>query len=81
MIKCSPKKCAFCNQGVCVNRNIKIEGLFARSKKGTFCLSFKNEDDLNSIIPSISSNDNKLIRCDANYCKHNKRKRCIFYGK
>ena len=40
-ISCSAKNCAYNKNMACYKGRINVEGLFSRSKLGTFCESFK----------------------------------------
>ena len=41
-INCDACKCGYNSSGRCMKGEIDVEGLFAKSKVGTFCQSYKN---------------------------------------
>lgn len=79
-VDCNARTCGYndCNQ--CNKRNIDVEGLFAKSKIGTFCQSFKNPHDSNVLMKEIAremtSDNNIQVSCSANYCAFNKDNYC-----
>mgnify|MGYP004623455753 CR=1 FL=1 len=81
-VNCSAKTCGYNDCSLCNKKNIDIEGLFAKSKIGTFCQSFKNPHDSNILLKEIASemtteNNTKIsVSCSANYCKYNKENYC-----
>lgn len=80
-IKCSAQNCGYNKNKFCNKQSIKFEGLFAKSKLGTFCQSFQNPHDsvafqnemADEMFENIKPQDeNKsYIGCSANYCVHN----------
>lgn len=84
-IKCNATACGFNKERYCNKKMIKMEGLFSRSKMGTFCQSFKNTMLDNITREELASDmhstivDDKMdvsISCSANYCVHNKNDKC-----
>jgi hypothetical protein len=85
-ISCSAKNCAYNKNMACYKHKINVEGLFSRSKLGTFCESFKTpkekvifETEFASDMQSeaLSALETKTeITCSANYCLYNKNSRC-----
>lgn len=84
-IKCNATACGYNKNRVCNKKMIKVEGLFSRSKLGTFCQSFKNamldstsmEEMASEMYDTISTEPVGVsICCSANYCVHNKNDRC-----
>lgn len=74
-IKCNAKTCGYNDNLYCSKKKIDVEGLFAKSKVGTFCQSFKNAHD-NPNIKAEMANEMSLenqanIGCSANYCVFN----------
>ena len=54
--------CGYNENCKCAKKHINVEGLFAKSKIGTFCQSFKNT---------------VKVMCSANYCVHNENNECV----
>ena len=80
-IKCSALKCGYNENNTCHKKNIKVEGLFSRSKLGTFCQSFRNPIDetlfKEEMADEMSLDEHKVkIGCTANYCIYNKDNYC-----
>ena len=85
-ISCSAKNCAYNKNMACYKHKINVEGLFSRSKLGTFCESFKTpkerqmfETEFGSEMQSekLESFETKTeVSCSANYCLYNKNSRC-----
>lgn len=81
-IKCSAKNCGYNKECYCNKQNVKVEGLFSRSKLGTFCQSFRNPIDSSEFKEEMASEmceDGELktnIGCSANYCEFNKENYC-----
>lgn len=84
-IKCSAQACGYNKNRICNKKRIKVEGLFSRSKLGTFCQSFKNtmtehvtkEEIAQDMFDSIIDEPiDVIISCSANYCVHNKNAKC-----
>ena len=71
----------------CYKGKINVEGLFSRSKLGTFCESFKTpkermvyETELGSDMQNenLEAFETKTeIKCSANYCYYNQNNRCV----
>jgi hypothetical protein len=85
-ISCSAKNCAYNKNMACYKGRINVEGLFSRSKLGTFCESFKTprerqlfEMELGSDMQSdsLEAFETKTdVTCSANYCVFNKNNKC-----
>lgn len=80
-IKCLASNCGFNQNSHCHKKHIKVEGLFSRSKLGTFCQSFRNPVDENmfkeEMAEEIFDDENGVrIGCSANYCIYNKDNYC-----
>ncbi len=84
-VKCSAVSCGYNKNRYCNKENLKVEGLFSRSKLGTFCQSFKNIGDSASYAAEMAEEQfNNLntemnevyISCSANYCSYNESSRC-----
>ena len=81
-IKCSAHHCGFNKNNECQKKHIKVEGLFSRSKLGTFCQSFRNPVDTSLFEEEMATemlndnNDKIKIGCSANYCIYNKDNYC-----
>lgn len=85
-ISCSAKNCAYNRDSTCYKGRINVEGLFSRSKLGTFCESFKSPKERALFEFELGSDmqDENLepvetktqIGCSANYCYFNKNNRC-----
>ena len=85
-ISCTAKNCAYNRNLSCYKSKINVEGLFSRSKLGTFCETFKTprerqlyETELGSDMQSenLESFETKTeISCSANYCYFNKNNKC-----
>ena len=80
-VSCKVAKCIYNRNSTCYKNNINIEGLFTRSRLGTFCESFRTPKEqisyrieLNSEMQSESiaplETDTK-IKCSSNYCCYN----------
>lgn len=85
-IACTAKNCAYNRDTTCYKGKINVEGLFSRSKLGTFCESFKTpkerqlfEMELGSDMQSESLEPFETrteVKCSANYCVYNKNYKC-----
>ncbi|MGM9971267.1 MAG: DUF1540 domain-containing protein [Anaeroplasmataceae bacterium] len=84
-IKCNATACGYNKERFCNKKVIKVEGLFSRSKLGTFCHSFKNtmlenitrEEIAEDMYDSIATEPMEvMISCSANYCVYNKNDYC-----
>ena len=81
-VGCKARSCGYNNNEECNKMNkIDVEGLFAKSKIGTFCQSFKNPLDSDILKAEIAKdmdvNENEInIKCSANYCKYNNENYC-----
>lgn len=82
-VKCNACNCGFNKNNECQKKTIKVEGLFSRSKLGTFCQSFRNPVDCSlfneEMAEEMLNNDENAkikIGCSANYCVYNKDNYC-----
>lgn len=80
-VDCNARTCGYNENSKCNKKNIDVEGLFAKSKIGTFCQSFKNPHNTQNLMKEIASEmtggDNVIqVSCSANYCVHNKDNYC-----
>ncbi len=80
-IKCAATNCGFNENFHCHKKHIKVEGLFSRSKLGTFCQSFRNPVDENMFKEEMADEifedeQGVVIGCSANYCIYNKDNYC-----
>ena len=86
-VSCTAKNCSYNYNSTCYKGRINVEGLFSRSKLGTFCESFKTprerqmfEAEFGSDMQSekLESFETKTeVSCSANYCVYNKNSKCI----
>lgn len=86
-VSCSACNCAYNKNDCCYKSKINVEGLFSRSKLGTFCETFKTpkerriyEMELGSDMQSTNLEPYEIktdVMCSANYCVHNKNNRCV----
>lgn len=74
-VNCNAEKCLFNRDNKCCKKHLTICGLYATNKIGTFCNSFKNK---NVYSDKIILEDVDIIKCDSNYCSHNKEGFCVF---
>lgn len=82
-IRCMATNCGFNQDKSCQKKNVKVEGVFSRSKLGTFCQSFKNplhtinfETEYANEINPIKDLNKPYLMCNANYCKYNENLSC-----
>ncbi len=79
-VSCNAKTCGYNDCSQCNKKNIDVEGLFAKSKIGTFCQSFKNPHDSQAVMKEMANemtlDSNIHVSCSANYCLHNKDNYC-----
>ncbi len=84
-ICCNANNCAYNRQNTCFKNKVNVEGLFTRSKLGTFCESFKSPNERamfefelgHEIIEDTLAEDTSTsISCSANYCYFNKNNKC-----
>lgn len=81
-INCSACNCGYNENKTCKKMQIDVEGVFAKSKIGTFCESFispTKESTLNEMAKEMFSenqNQETKINCSANYCKYNQNNIC-----
>ena len=72
-INCEACKCGYNSSGKCLKEEIDVEGLFAKSKVGTFCQSYKNlqNNPIKEMEIARELADDDLphrVNCSANYC-------------
>ena len=81
-INCKAGLCGYNENEKCMKKHINIEGLFAKSKIGTFCQSFKNPHTSSIMKAEMASeifNEKEYgtkVKCSANYCLYNKDEEC-----
>ena len=84
-IKCSAIACGYNRNRYCNKRQVNVEGLFSRSKLGTFCQSFKNAsiswktraEMAFDMYDKITDDPVEVkVACSANYCTYNKNNMC-----
>lgn len=79
-VKCNAKTCGYNSSCDCTKRFIDVEGLFAKSKIGTFCQSFKNphnnEGLKQEMAKEMSCDSTIKVSCSANYCVFNQDDYC-----
>ncbi len=81
-VNCNVKMCGYNDNCKCAKKMINIEGLFAKSKIGTFCQSFKNPHNSDILISEMAKEMSPLesavkVMCSANYCIYNQNNTCI----
>lgn len=81
-VQCNARTCGYNENSRCNKKNIDVEGLFAKSKIGTFCQSFKNPHDSLNLMKEIAQDMNTIdtaihVSCSANYCMFNKDNYCV----
>ena len=81
-VECSATTCGYNENKKCCKKNIDIEGLFAKSKIGTFCQSFKNPHNSESLMSEMANEmypgiDAIKVECSANYCAYNENNICV----
>ncbi|MBQ3253388.1 MAG: DUF1540 domain-containing protein [Acholeplasmatales bacterium] len=79
-VSCNAKTCGYNDNEYCTKKGIDVEGLFAKSKIGTFCQSFKNphgNEELRMEMANEISPESKIqVTCSANYCRYNQENLC-----
>lgn len=79
-VDCNAKTCGYNENNTCKKKQIDVEGLFAKSKIGTFCQSFinpnSNKDVKQEIANEMSVGSTTSVSCSANYCKYNEENFC-----
>lgn len=82
-INCNAKNCGYNKNNQCNKRFVKVEGLFSRSKLGTFCQSFRNpvdsslfKEEMASEMLGETEEKKTQVGCSANYCLYNKDNYC-----
>lgn len=80
-INCNAKVCGYNENSKCMKKHIDVEGLFAKSKIGTFCQSFKNPHNSDLLMSEMASEMMEesaavKVNCTANYCVHNQNNLC-----
>ncbi|MDE5856173.1 MAG: DUF1540 domain-containing protein, partial [Anaeroplasmataceae bacterium] len=53
-VNCNVKMCGYNENSKCAKKHINVEGLFAKSKIGTFCQSFKNPHNSDVLISEMA---------------------------
>ena len=81
-VSCNAQSCGYNCHRDCMKENIEVEGLFAKSKIGTFCQSFKNPHNSDTLKQEIAremtpEHEEIKVKCSANYCKYNEENICI----
>ncbi|MDE6947877.1 MAG: DUF1540 domain-containing protein [Anaeroplasmataceae bacterium] len=81
-VNCNVKMCGYNEDSKCAKKRIDIEGLFAKSKIGTFCQSFKNPHNSDILVSEMAKEMSPeaspvKVKCSANYCIHNENSECI----
>lgn len=81
-VNCNAKMCGYNENCKCCKRHIDVEGLFAKSKIGTFCQSFKNPHNSDNLMSEMARemnhSDSKIkVICSANYCMYNENNECV----
>ena len=85
-ITCTAINCSYNRSSTCYKGQINVEGLFSRSKLGTFCETFKTpkerqmfEMEFGTDMHSDEAEPFEVktnISCSANYCVFNKGNKC-----
>lgn len=82
-INCEALACAYNEGSQCQKKTVAVEGVFSRSKLGTFCQSFRNPADAKSFKEELaydylddSMKEATQIGCTANYCAYNENNHC-----
>lgn len=81
-VSCNATSCGYNEGKKCLKKHIDVEGLFAKSKIGTFCQSFKNPHNSEVLMQEIakemcSDAESIKVECTANYCAYNENNLCI----
>ncbi len=85
-VHCSATICGFNKSSYCSKKNLSVEGMFSKSKVGTFCQSFQNPNNSDllksemakDMLDDLGSEKEKIqIKCSANYCTFNSQDYCI----
>ena len=81
-VNCNVKMCGYNENSKCAKKHINVEGLFAKSKIGTFCQSFKNPHNSDILVSEIAKEmsaepSTVKVMCSANYCIHNENNECF----
>ena len=79
-VNCNARTCGYNSCDYCTKRFIDVEGLFAKSKIGTFCQSFKSpqsNDTLKQEMAKEMTHEGQIkVSCSANYCRYNQDDYC-----
>ena len=79
-IQCNAECCGYNKNKYCTKGNIDVEGLFAKSKIGTYCESFKsangNEEMKMEMASEMTPGEKTKVCCSANYCRYNSDEVC-----
>lgn len=81
-ISCNATTCGYNEGKKCAKKYVFIEGLFAKSKIGTFCQSFKNPHGSDILSAEMAKEmylnpEAVKVECSANYCRYNDNNYCI----
>ncbi|HIT49994.1 MAG TPA: DUF1540 domain-containing protein [Candidatus Pelethenecus faecipullorum] len=81
-VSCNAKSCGYNENCECLKKHIDVEGLFAKSKIGTFCQSFKNPHRSDVLMTEMAREMTELphaikVECSANYCAYNENNLCV----
>ena len=81
-VQCNATACGYNENQKCCKKHIDVEGLFAKSKIGTFCQSLKNPHNSETLMSEMAKemypeNETTRVECSANYCAYNENSLCI----
>lgn len=81
-VTCNARACGYNEDCSCCKKHIDVEGLFAKSKIGTFCQSFKNPHSSDILMSEMAKEmcatpTEIKVECSANYCVYNENNRCV----
>lgn len=80
-VSCNANICGYNENCSCCKKQIDVEGLFAKSKIGTFCQSFKNPHNSDVLMSEMAREmyptaEAIKVSCSANYCTYNENNCC-----
>lgn len=80
-VSCNATTCGYNEDKACCKKRIDVEGLFAKSKIGTFCQSFKNPHSSDILMSEMAREmleepEAIKVECSANYCTFNENNLC-----
>lgn len=83
-INCKACNCGYNENSYCKKKKVNVEGIFAKSKIGTFCESFLNPNRDSKVYTEMAKEmfdtnspvTETKIMCSANYCRHNTENVC-----